>query len=89
MLHMVISKHTAESCPGKPGNEAIFPCLQKLDGLLAEKGIKIIGRWADPPAHVNYLVFDAPSAHDIQQAFMESGLAPYSTTEIRPVLSMD
>ena len=89
MLHMVIVKHTAESCPGRSGNEDVIPCMQKLDGLLAERGIRTVGRWADPPAHVNYVVLDAPHAHAIVEAFMESGLASHTTTEIRPVLGMD
>lgn len=89
MLHMVIVKHTAESCPGRPGNEEIRPCLHKMDELLKTKNIKIVGRWADPPGHVNYLVLDAPSAHEIQGAFMESGMGFHNTAEIRPVLSMD
>ena len=89
MLHMVIMRHTAESCPGRPGNEAIHPCIQSMNELLQGNGIGVTGRWADPPAHVNYLVLDAPSAHAILEAIMESGLAAHTTTEIRPVLSMD
>ena len=56
---------------------------------MAEKGIKAVGRWADPPGHVNFLVLDAPGAHAITDLFMESGLSAYTTNEIRPVLSMD
>ena len=89
MLHMVIVKHSPESCPGRPGNEAIIPCLQKLDELLPAKGIRTVGRWADPPGHVNYLVLDAPHGHAVIVVFMESGLLSYTSTEIRPVLSMD
>ena len=89
MLHMVISRYTAESCPGLPGNDPVHPCLQAMDTLIAERGVRIVGRWADPPAHVNYLVLDAPSAHVIQEIFMQSGLSGYTTNEIRPVLSMD
>ena len=89
MLHMVIMRHTAESCPGRPGNEAVHPCLNTLQDLLVRKGVKTIGRWADPPAHINYVVLDAPTAHVIQEALMESGLFEHTTTEIRPVLSMD
>lgn len=89
MLHLVIARHTAESCPGREGNEAIHPCLHQMDELIRERGIGVVGRWADPPAHVNYMVFDAPNAHLIQEVLMESGLASHTTTEIRPVLSMD
>lgn len=89
MLHMVIVRHTAESCPGRPGNEAVHPCLQSMNDLLAQRGVTITGRWADPPAHVNYMVLDAPDAHVIQACLMESGLFAHTTTEIRPVLPMD
>ena len=89
MLHMMIMRHTAESCPGKPGNEAIHPCLHAMDELLAQRGVRTVGRWADPPAHVNYVVLDAPGAHVILEALMESGISIHTTTEVRPVLSMD
>lgn len=89
MLHMVIVKHTAESCPGRPENEAIHPCLHRMDELLVERGVEVVGRWADPPAHVNYLVLNAANAHAIQQVLMESGVASHTTAEIRPIVSMD
>lgn len=89
MLHMVIVRHTAESCPGRPENEAVHPCLQSMESLIAERGIGVVGRWADPPGHVNYLVLDAPSAHAIQEVLMESGVSGHTTAEVRPVLSMD
>ena len=89
MLHMVIVKHSPESCPGRPGNEDIIPCLQKLDELLVARGIRTLGRWADPPGHVNYVVLDAPHGHAILEAFMESGLSAHTSTEIRAVMSMD
>ena len=89
MLHMVIVRHSPESCPGRPGNEAIHPCLQTMTELLAAGGVTTVGRWADPPAHVNYLVLDAPNAHVIQGALMESGLFGHTTAEVRAVLSMD
>ena len=89
MLHMVIVRHTAESCPGRPGNEAVHPCLQAMNELLVQREVTTVGRWADPPAHVNYLVLDAPSAHLIQEVLMESGLSAHTTSEIRPVLGMD
>ena len=89
MLHMAIVRHTAESCPGRPENEAIHPCLHAMDQLLAERGIAVVGRWADPPAHVNWLVLDAPSAHAILEVLMESGVASHTTSEVRAVLGMD
>lgn len=89
MLHMVIVRHTAESCPGREGNEAIHPCLHRMDEMLAEREIEIVGRWADPPAHVSYLVLEAANAHAVSEVLMESGLAAHTTTQIHPVMSMD
>lgn len=89
MLHMVVMKHSPESCPGRPGNEDVIPCMHKMDELMKERGIEVVGRWADPSAYVNYAVLDAEGAHVIQGVIMESGFGMYSTAEIRPVLSMD
>lgn len=89
MLHMVIVRHSPESCPGRPENESIHPCLQSMNELIEQQGIGVIGRWADPPAHVNYLVLDAPTGHAIQNVLMESGLSAHTTTEVHPVVSMD
>ena len=86
---MVIVRHSPESCPGRPGNESIHPCLQTMAELLDRQEVGTVGRWADPPAHVNYLVLDAPNAHVIQNVLMESGISHHTTTEIRPILSMD
>lgn len=60
-----------------------------MQEFLGKAGVKTVGRWADPPAHVNYMVLEAPNAHVILEALMESGLFAHTTTEIRPVLSMD
>ena len=89
MLYMVISTHNPGSCPGRPGNEAVHPCMHAMDEHIKEPNIRVVGRWADPAAHVSYMVFDAENAHVIQKTFMKSGLFAYTTTEIRPVLSMD
>lgn len=89
MLHLVTVRHTAESCPGRPENEAVHPCLRAMDALISERGIGVVGRWADPPAHVNFLVLDAPHAHALQEILMESGVAGHTTTEVRAVVSMD
>lgn len=76
-------------CPGRLGNEEIHPCLQRMADFLVARNVTTVGRWADPAAHVNYLVLDAPNAHIIQGAFMESGLCAHTTAQIRPILSMD
>ncbi len=89
MLHMVIAQHSPESCPGREGNEGIHPCMHSLESLIQERGIGVVGRWADPPAHINYMVLDAPNAHAVQELFMESGLFGHMTVDIRPVLNMD
>ena len=48
-----------------------------------------MGRWADPPAHVNYLVLDAPNAHVIQGVPMESGMFAHTSAAVRPIPGMD
>jgi hypothetical protein len=56
--------------------------------LLTQRGVTTVGRWADPPAHVNYLLLDAANAHVIQAVVMESGVFGHTTAEVRPVVSM-
>jgi hypothetical protein len=89
MLHLVTLSHTPDACPGKPGNEEIHPCMQKMNEAFEKAGIRSVGRYADPAGHLNWLVMDAPNAHAIQQVIMESGLLFHARAEIRPVLSMD
>jgi len=89
MLYIAIVTHSPESCPAREENAAIHPCLNTMSELLTARGVKMVGRWADPPAHVNYMVLDAPDAHVIQAVLMESGLFLHTTTELRPVLPME
>jgi hypothetical protein len=89
MLHMVVVSHSPESCPGRPGNEGIHLCLNTMQNLMMERGIGIVGRWADPPAHITYMVLEAANAHAIQEVMMESGIFGHTRTEIRPILSME
>ena len=89
MLHFVEISHTPESCPGRPENqETVIPCVNKMQELLSERGIKSVGSWADPPGHVNYMVLDAASSHDLQQVIMDSGLSAYTNSSITPVVSL-
>ncbi|MBI4498012.1 MAG: hypothetical protein HY689_08955 [Chloroflexi bacterium] len=88
MLHMVIMRHSPESCPGRPENQNVVACVNKMQELTAERNIKTVGSWADPPAHVNYLLVDAPSAHVVQAVLMESGVSAYASTEVHPVISI-
>ena len=60
-----------------------------MNEMFQQRGVVIVGRWADPPAHVSYMVLDARNGHVLQEILMESGLAMHTTSQIRPVLSMD
>lgn len=87
MLHMVVMSHTPEACPGRPGNEDAVACVQKLHELAGSKGVQINGSWADPPAHVNFLLLEAPDAHAVQSLLMESGVVAWTSTQVHAVLS--
>lgn len=87
MLHMVVMSHTPESCPGRPGNEEAVACVQKIHDLAGSKNVQITGSWADPPAHVNFLLLAAPDAHAVQALLMESGVTAWTSTTIHAVVS--
>lgn len=87
MLHMVVIRHSPESCPSHPQNrEAFGASMGRMLDLAKQRGAVLQGSWAEPPAHLNYLLVDAPSAHAVAEAFMESGLMGHTQTEVHPVL---
>lgn len=89
MLHLLMLRHTAESCPSREINADARRCFAAMRDELTRRGVAIVGRWADPPAHQNFIVLDAPDAHTVQAYLMESGLLQHTTSELRAVVSMD
>jgi hypothetical protein len=66
MLHIVVMTHSPESCPSHPHiREQFTDCFTKLDQIVPEREMKIVGNWIDPPAHTNFVLVEAVSAHAV------------------------
>lgn len=90
MLHIVVITHSPESCPSHPHiREQFTDCFTKLNKIVPEREMKIMGNWIDPPAHTNFVLVDAPTAHAVVDALAESGVTRYTSTSIHPVISME
>jgi hypothetical protein len=89
MLYMVVATHTAESCP--MGNPEVAKKMrygsEHLNEVAKKLNIKVNGSWVDAPAHVMYLLLDAPNAHDISRMMMEIRFMEWNTITSNPVLT--
>jgi len=67
MLFHVKHVHTLETCPAKHGPEMV----SKTFGTIGrpehakEAGVKVLGMYADAPAHVTYFILDADSIEKV------------------------
>ncbi len=91
MLHMVLAIHGPDTCA------AVVPAIrdiamegfQKMDEVAKALDITIQGSWANMPAHVIYLVVDAPNAHVVNQLARESRLMEWNTVTVTPIMTLD
>jgi hypothetical protein len=60
MLFHITAKHDYQTCPRKDP--------AKRDAATALNGVKVVGRWIDPPGHVFYAVIECDSVEAIREA---------------------
>ncbi len=63
--------------------------FQKMDDVAKGLGITVQGSWANMPAHVLYVVVDAPNAHVVNQLARESRLMEWNTVTVSPIMTLD
>ena len=81
MLYMIVNTHSAESCAFRSEDDAkaLVGGFERFEQEKApEHGVKILGSWINRPAHEAFVLADAPDAHAIDNALVESGV-------VRPV----
>ncbi len=90
LLHMLILRHTPETCPAANPSmrEKSSARLQQLHTGAPEHGAKVVGSWADVAGHTFFFVVEAPNAHVISQMVTQLELFHWSTMELRPVVGM-
>ncbi len=90
MLHMIVATHGPDTCA------AVVPEAQEMArtgfGQLGEAsqklGITVEGVWTNMPAHIIYLLVDAPNAHVVNQLSRDIHLMDWNTVVVNPVITL-
>ena len=88
MLFHVKHVHTFETCPTGHGPEMVsktFVTIARPEHA-KEVGVKVLGMYADAPAHVTYFILDADSAEKVGKFLLPILLI--GTAEITPVTDL-
>ena len=90
MLHMVVITHGPDTCPAShPENrEPSRYAHENIDQVAKKLSITVHGWWVDPPAHVFYILADAPNAHAVNTLVSDLRLFLWNTIDIHPVMTM-
>ena len=91
MLHMVVGIHGPDTCA------AVVPVVKEMAkagfgqmGETAKKyGITALGSWSNMPAHVLYILVDAPNAHVVSQWARDTHLMDWNTVVVNPVVTLE
>lgn len=87
MLHMIVSTHNPESCGfrGEQEDEILRDAIEGFRGSGSGKEIAIQGWWINRAVHEFFILADAPNAHVLEDAVVESGMVGRTHTRILPV----
>ena len=91
MLHMVVMTHGPDTCAAvhpAEGEMARYAMAQK-DAVSKKYQISIKGAWVDPPAHVFYLLVDAPNAHSVNNLTADLKFFLWNTIDIHPIITLE
>lgn len=94
MLFLMISKHSAESCPfnNEKVKKITAAAMAKSEQINKKYGVKTVGAWGSMPGHLMVMVYDAPSLEALMKVTMEPeimNMMLYSTTEIHPAMTFE
>jgi hypothetical protein len=80
--------HTFETCPAGHGPEMIsktFVTIARPEHA-KEAGVKVLGMYADAPAHITYFILDADSAEKVGKFLLPILLI--GTAQITPITDL-
>lgn len=83
MLFHVTHTHTWDACPYNQPDKVRATFGAAFAGVAAT-GATLVGAWVDAPAHKVFLVIEADSARQIEEAL--APIIPVGTAETRPVV---
>ncbi len=95
MAHFVmISRHSAESCPMNNGKtrQIALEAIAALPEAAKKFDIKVVGSWSVTPEHLVIHIFDAVNLDTILKFSMEPSLLKwwgFNTSEIKPATTLE
>ncbi len=90
MLHMVVATHGPDTCAAvvPEAAEMAKAGFQQIDEAAKKLGVTVQGTWTNMPAHILYILVDAPNAHVVSQLFRDIHLMDWNTVVVNPVITL-
>jgi len=91
MLHMIVLTHGPETCAAvnPASGEMARNAMAQMEEASKKFQCFVKGAWVDPPAHILYIVADAPNAHVVNQVMEELKFMLWNTVDIHPVVTLE
>ena len=91
MLHMVVLTHGPDTCAAahKEYGDMVREAMAHKDEASKKHGATIQGGWVDAPAHLFYLLVDAPNAHTVNSLMAELKFFLWNTVDIHPIVTLE
>ena len=90
MLYMVVNTHSAESCAfrGEEESRELEGAFSRFEELAPGLGVTVKGSWINRPSHEAFILVDAPDAHAVDAAVVDSGLVGRTHTRVLSVIAV-
>jgi hypothetical protein len=91
MLYLIELNHSPQQCPGVALEirDRVLRMSETWEQVMESHGCSCQGGWVGKSTHVTFLVIDAPSAHAVDDAMVDLGLAVWNTTTMYPVITLE
>jgi hypothetical protein len=91
MLYLMSLNHSPEKCPGVTDEirDRVLRSASTMTKVLENHGCTYEGGWVSKSAHLTFILVDGPSAHAVDDATVDLGLALWNTTTIYPVITFE
>jgi len=91
MLYLVELDHSPQQCPGVALEirDRVLRMAETMEEVMRGHGCALQGGWLGKSSHVTFLLVDAPSAHAVDDAMVDLGLAVWNTATMYPVITIE
>ena len=91
MLYFASLSHSPDKCPGVAIDirDRVLTMASTMTDVLQTHGCTFQGGWVSKSAHLTFILLDGPSAHAVDDAAVDLGLALWNTNTIYPVITFE